>query len=348
VTGLSRFRADPARPFEVALASALARANMTRRAAARGAGLDEGTIGRWGRGERQPFADQLKKLVAVLGAPELFDTIEARQRLITMRCTACGEVTIQQPGVLRGSLNSGQFSGAVVDWPGGTGSWTCVRCKQRTAGHASPVGRRNTTLRKRHGKAGLIAQGRALAATLTPEQRKEYSELAWQANRGREQGQAERERHKTGSTWPTARLATELMATFAKPVGGPVGKWGYCAGCGQILYSRKPERPGLFHGPCQLAYRRQSYAFGPPPPPPLDRVPHRPRQPEDLAEAFALAVLKLLRGVPRPVLAAVFGLTERGVDDRIDRFVARLPEDDRGGPWLTYRAFVLRGTGNGS
>ncbi len=331
----------PARPV---IRRALERKALTLVQAEALAGFRQGQLARWlsgRRGKNGVFRDQLQRFVDVLEAPELFNVIAWRHRRWKFTCIECGAVKEYKPGEIAGwqRYDGHRYhpEAKIVDPLAGTAAYICIRCLQSAVGHRT---RPYAQLRKQKGKKAVAEK----VPKLMPEQRREYIERAWAANRGRSKGAEERWAHTVGHF----RLR-------------PVGRWGICRRCGYIAFSKHRRRnkkgewvyrPVLMHQLCQDEHRRErQHAFGQPPPAPSYGRTGPQSTAEELADTFEMTVRFLRpwfpakrrrKGASREELAQEFHLTKDGVRDRIKAFIDRLPPDDRGDKQLAIYSRALR------
>jgi transcriptional regulator with XRE-family HTH domain len=332
--------------FREALKQALERSGLTLQEAARASDLSEGTIVSWAAGHSRPFRANLERLSQVLSEPRLTELIEPSHLtsplLITLRCRECGAVRRATGSSVRAyeaERNPARFS---VDWAKREAEQICHRCTN--SARLKEIQKR---IVKREGRKGLQKLGRHLVkwGKDNPEERRKHMADAAAARR-------------RGPTSLRARLSTMTLK--------PAGTFRLCAGCHHLLFlstagflerkQRRIQNAGMFHRPCLIKWRRSpeyrhwSSAWqiakktgDPIPPIPLPpRGQRRPVTAEALAEGYetTLRYLWLREGLRRadrdeagelrPIswLLSDLGLTRQGLHQRIDRFLALLPDED--------------------
>ena len=121
--------------FNTALLEALQLKGLSKTQAMDQAGLSTGSLSNWLSGKFPPFRDNLQSLADVLDAPHSLDLIACRIPEILMSCASCGKSKRYVANVIRGSINRGEFDGAVVDYSNGTGTYPkCGQCAMSAVG----------------------------------------------------------------------------------------------------------------------------------------------------------------------------------------------------------------------
>ena len=322
------------------LQNALRRKGIGIGKAERLAGIGTGYVNHWWvTGKKVPLRHSLQRLADVLEAPELMDVIPSLVSKITLICPVCEEERVLDAWQVR-RWERRNHDATAVNWHLGTAIYPCGACaaSQRMTGYIHKQIKNG--MRKK-----MVARGKQLGTSLTPNQRKKALDAAHEANRGRVNSDEERRRKSSGSIQPYS-----------------AGKWGVCWVCRQLAYQSSVKVDGplavTVHRSCRRQWFADRRARGEAVK--LEDSPTRPAgnlpSADDLAMTFAICVLHYLKGMPvgKQIgdgprgsvfdgLAAEFApLVPNSIWRRMKDFIDRLPTDGRGGRRLAIWSMRLR------
>lgn len=301
---------------------------MSKNELLRHAGIGETTLRRWELGGASPQRANLDRVVGVLNAPQLYETITPVQistdaYMTSMTCGRCGDTRSYRSTHLRGTLKKGSLPGAVVDYELGRGTYPeCGRCRMSTS--------INTTLakmKKRYGRDGTRRILAERAPGISEEARRKGLAHANSANFGAKR--TEEQRRTIG------RAGLQPRKTG--------GRFGICNLCRQLTFVQTvpaaPPARGEVHATCWHAwlYRNHSSA--------ANAYPKRGKgarwNSDDLMDSYEMVIRHKVRQETIESVADRFGLDSKTIEYRIKRFLALLPTDGRGGAWLQRRGRLL-------
>lgn len=313
---------DPENPRN-AIAVVLNRRGMSLGEAARRIGIHRETIRNWVAGNHLPDKANLVRLATELDAPELLevDAYDPSRAWVVARCPDCDKEREYRLSDLEGYLKKDLGTSLTIDYSTGEAIYRCGACAQRKnfkdwERRLSRLPGGKTEYWKEHGRR----LARLAATRFTPTEERPDRMAAARAAKG---AWTEKE-----------RLAHRRGLLKFNPSSSRLR---VCRCCGYLVEGRGSQDPEETHRACLWKYRAErkqsdpGKAYYPPMP------PHRTPAPEQLALSREISI-RVLRD-RQPITRLIEELQNRGekvptsiqgVYQRINRFLALFPPDDRG------------------
>jgi len=324
---------DPENPRN-AVAVALNRRGMSIGEAARRIGVHPTTIRNWVECSHRPDKANLVRLATELDAPEILEVeaYDPSRRWVVARCPDCDKEREYRLSDLEGYLKKDLGTSLTIDYSTGEAIYRCGACAQRK----NIKDWERSLSRRPGGKTEYWKEmgrrlGRVQLTMFTPEERVHRGAVARAARPPNGQKQ---------------RLSHGRASLKFQPKFGPLRVCRCCGYLVQGLGSRDPEET---HWGCLQKYRTQRREKGSGKAYPPTRR-YRTSTPEELAISREIT-LRVLRD-RQPIKSLIKELQNRGekvptsiqgIYQRINRFLALFPPDDRGSKKLNRLRDLLWG-----
>jgi len=327
---------DPENPRN-AVAVALNRRGVSVGEAARRIGVHPATIRNWVECSHRPDKASLVRLATELDAPEILEVeaYDPSRRWVVARCPDCDKEREYRLSDLEGYLKKDLGTSLIIDYSTGEAIYRCGACAQRK----NIKDWERSLSRRPGGKTEYWKEmgrrlGRVQMTMFTPEERSERGAVA---------------RAARVSNGQKSRLSHGRASLKFQPKFGPLR---VCRCCGYLVQGVLPSRddgPEETHWGCLQKYRTQRREKGS-----GKAYPPTPRYRTSTTEELAISreiTLRVLRD-RQPIKSLIKELQNRGdkvptsiqgVYQRINRFLALFPPDDRGGKKLNRLRDLLWG-----